>query len=161
MGYTAALLPGSCLDEFQSKLRCFGIESKVNIRFKPTSEQILLTYLIYALHLFSAIAGLVSAAFVLTAFLTGWPSIIAIILNYVFRSQVAGSYLESHFIWQIRTFWFSLLWLGIMILFAITVIGLPLAYLLAIFVGLWILYRVIRGLLTLVGARPMPDVKVK
>ena len=43
-------------------------------------------------------------------FLVGWPSIIAVILNYVKRSDVAGTWLESHFRWQIRTFWFALLW---------------------------------------------------
>jgi uncharacterized membrane protein len=44
------------------------------------------------------------------AFLTGWPSIIPVILNYVKRSEVRGTWLESHFRWQIRTFWFGLLW---------------------------------------------------
>ena len=36
--------------------------------------------------------------------------LIGVIINYVKRDDVKGSWLESHFRWQIRTFWFSLLW---------------------------------------------------
>ena len=60
---------------------------------------------IYALHAFSLLTGILGAATVVGAFLTGWPSIIAVILNYVKRSDVRGTWLESHFRWQIRTFW--------------------------------------------------------
>ena len=67
---------------------------------------------IYALHAFSMLTGILGAATVVGAFLTGWPSIIAVILNYVKRSEVRGTWLESHFRWQIRTFWFGLLWTG-------------------------------------------------
>ena len=56
---------------------------------------------------------MLSPAMIVTAFLTGWPSIIAVILNYVKRSEVRGTWLDSHFSWQIRTFWFALLWLAI------------------------------------------------
>ena len=56
------------------------------------------------------LTGIFGAASVIGAFLVGWPSIIAVILNYVKRSDVAGTWLESHFRWQIRTFWFALLW---------------------------------------------------
>ena len=67
---------------------------------------------IYALHAFSLLTGIVGAATVIGAFLTGWPSIIAVILNYVKRGEVRGTWLESHFRWQIRTFWYGLLWVG-------------------------------------------------
>ena len=63
---------------------------------------------------------------VVTAFLTGWPSIIAVILNYVKRSEVRATWLDSHFAWQIRTFWFALLWLAIGGILFITVVGIPL-----------------------------------
>ena len=66
------------------------------------------THLIYALHAFSLLTGIVGTATIVGAFLTGWPSIIAVILNYVKRSEAQGSWLESHFRWQIRTFWFGL-----------------------------------------------------
>lgn len=116
----------------------------------------LLTLVIYGLHLFSAVAGVASAAFVLVTFLTGWPSILAVVLNYVCRQQVEDTYLESHFLWQIRTFWFALLWLIIAIFLMLTVIGIPLAFFIAVLVGLWLLYRVARGVLRLARGLPMP-----
>jgi uncharacterized membrane protein len=112
--------------------------------------------LIYGLHAFSAVAGLVGTMFIVTAFLTGWPSIIAVLLNYVKRGDVRGTFLESHFRWQIRTFWFAVLWAVIAWLLVFTVIGIPVAWLLAVLVGVWILYRIIRGWLALVSERPMP-----
>ena len=81
----------------------------------PSQESSLIgwTQAIYALHAFSLLIGIVGAATVVGAFLIGWPSIIAVILNYVKRSDVRGTWLESHFRWQIRTFWFGLLWVSL------------------------------------------------
>ena len=109
------------------------------------------------MHLFSAVNGVLGPAFVVTAFLTGWPSIIAIILNYVKRSDTRGTHLESHFRWQIRTFWFTLLWIVVAGLLAITVVGIPLAIVLVVVVGLWVLYRMLRGILRLMDDEPMPE----
>ena len=122
----------------------------------PNSNLIAVAHIVYALHAFSAITGLTTAAFVVTAFLTGWPSIIAVIINYVNRSAVRGSFLESHFSWQIRTFWWALLWVLIVGLLIITVIGIPFAWVLAILVGLWVLYRIARGWIALLSHKPMP-----
>jgi uncharacterized membrane protein len=108
-----------------------------------------LTHLIYALHAFSAVMGIVSTAAVVTAFLTGWPSILAVILNYVKRADVRGTYLESHFRWQIRTFWFAALWFVIAVVLMLTIIGIPLAWLIVLATGFWVLYRIIRGWLAL------------
>lgn len=91
-----------------------------------------------------------------TAFISGWPSIIAVIINYVKRGDVRGSYLESHFRWQIRTFWFALVWALIALLFAFTFIGIPIAFAVAWAAGLWVLYRIVRGLLRLLDGKPMP-----
>lgn len=122
----------------------------------PSEDLVKLTHIIYALHAFSVLTGLTSAAFVVTAFLSGWPSIIAVIINYVKRDAVRGTFLESHFSWQIRTFWWSLLWVvvaGVMILTIIgAVVGLPLLLLL----GLWVIYRIIRGWIALSGRKAMP-----
>jgi uncharacterized membrane protein len=115
-----------------------------------------MTHLIYGLHAFSALAGLFGAVFVVTAFLTGWPSIIAVILNYVKRPDVRGTFLESHFRWQIRTFWFAVLWSLVALAFFITFVGIPFAWIIAVVVGLWILYRIVRGWLALVSERPLP-----
>ena len=122
---------------------------------QPSPGLVSLTYIIYFLHLFSAVTGVLTPAFVLTAFLTGWPSLIAVILNYAKRSDTRGSYLESHFRWQIRTFWFALLWMFVSGLLFLTVIGLPAAILLLCFTGLWILYRITRGLLRLMDEQSM------
>jgi uncharacterized membrane protein len=127
-------------------------ETVVNI---PSQGLISLTYVIYGLHLFSAVSGILTPAFILTAFLSGWPSIIAIILNYAKRSEVAGSYLESHFRWQIRTFWFALLWLFGSVVVALTFFGIPIAFLMVAFTGVWVLYRIVRGLLTLTEEKPI------
>jgi uncharacterized membrane protein len=100
---------------------------------------------------------MVSAAMIVTAFLTGWPSIIAVILNYVKRSEVRGTWLDSHFSWQIRTFWFSLLWLAIGAVLFVTVVGIPFAIVLWFATGIWVLYRIIRGWLALSSQRPLPQ----
>ncbi|MEW5708518.1 MAG: hypothetical protein AB1830_06350 [Pseudomonadota bacterium] len=122
----------------------------------PSDSLVRLTHVIYALHAFSAVTGLMGAAFVVTAFLTGWPSIIAVILNYVKRPDVRGSYLESHFRWQIRTFWFALLWVLVALLLWATLLGIPLALAILLITGLWVLYRIIRGWLRLMDRKPMP-----
>lgn len=123
----------------------------------PAPENLLtLTHVMYALHAFSALTGLLSAAFVVTAFLTGWPSIIAVILNYLKRSDSEGTYLRSHFSWQLRTFWYAALWVVLAMLLGMTVIGLVIAVPLALVAGVWVLYRIVRGWLALSNRKPMP-----
>ncbi len=119
----------------------------------PSEGLVRLTHLIYALHAFSAVMGVISSAAVVTAFLTGWPSILAVILNYVKRGDVRGTYLDSHFSWQIRTFWWAVLWVVIASFLVITIIGIPFAWLIFVFVGIWVLYRIMRGWLALNDAR--------
>ena len=116
-----------------------------------------LTHVIYGLHAFSLITGIVGAATVVGAFLTGWPSIIAVILNYVKRSEARGTWLASHFRWQIRTFWFGLLWVTLCLLFVVLTlgIGLVIAWLPLGVVGLWFIYRIARGWLALNDRRSM------
>jgi uncharacterized membrane protein len=115
-----------------------------------------LTHVLYGLHGFSALMGVLGPAFIVTAFLTGWPSIIAVIINYVKRGDARGTYLDSHFGWQIRTFWYALLWVLIVIALILTFVGIPFAWLLAVAVGIWVLYRIIRGWIRLVDGRTMP-----
>ena len=118
---------------------------------------ITLTHIIYGLHAFSLITGIIGAATVVGAFLTGWPSIIAVILNYVKRSETRGTWLESHFRWQIRTFWFGLLWVALCLAFVVATlgIGLVIAWLPLGAVGLWFIYRIVRGWVALNDGRPM------
>ena len=116
-----------------------------------------LTHVIYALHAFSVLTGIFGAASVIGAFLVGWPSIIAVILNYVKRSDVAGTWLESHFRWQIRTFWFALLWALIAVAVGLTIVGLLLTAAILVAVTVWLVYRVARGWIALSGVKPMEN----
>jgi uncharacterized membrane protein len=93
------------------------------------------------------------AATVVGSFLFGWPSIIAVILNYVFRGDARGTRLESHFRWQIRTFWWAALWSAL-----IALVSAPLALILVGFatwavgfflLGIWAAIRIARGWLRL------------
>ena len=122
----------------------------------PREGLITLAHVIYGLHAFSALTGLLSTAMIVTAFLTGWPSIIAVILNYVKRSDVRGTWLDSHFSWQIRTFWFALLWLLVGGVLFITLIGIPIAFVLWFGTGIWVLYRIVRGWMALNAQRTLP-----
>jgi uncharacterized membrane protein len=122
----------------------------------PSSGMVKLTHVMYGLHAFSALMGLLGPMFIVTAFLTGWPSIIAIIINYVKRADVRGTSLDSHFGWQLRTFWYAVAGAVVALLLVLTVIGIPFAWLLAIVLGIWVLYRLIRGWIALVEGKPMP-----
>jgi uncharacterized membrane protein len=124
---------------------------------QTTKSLVTWTHAIYALHAFSLLTGILGAATVVGAFLTGWPSIIAVILNYVKRSEVRGTWLESHFRWQIRTFWFGLLWIVLCVSFIVLTlgIGIIIAWLPMAIVGIWFVYRVARGWLALNEQRPM------
>lgn len=112
-----------------------------------------LTHLIYGLHALAVLIGVSSAVTIAGGFVFGLPSLIAVCLNYLKRGEVAGTWLESHFRWQIRTFWFTALWLVVYGLLIITLIGIPLAFLLIAVLGLWVIYRVVRGWVALSGVR--------
>jgi uncharacterized membrane protein len=114
------------------------------------------THVIYGLHAVSVVIGVTSAAFIVTAFVFGLPSIVAVVLNYLKRSEARGTFLESHFSWQIRTFWYTLLWCVIGGVLIVTVIGVLLAIPIFLGVGLWVIYRVARGWLALKDGKPLP-----
>lgn len=122
----------------------------------PAPGLVTITHVIYGLHAFTVITGLLTPMLIVTAFITGWPSILAVVLNYIKRDDVRGTYLESHFSWQIRTFWFALLWVVVSLLLAATLIGIPVAFVMATIAGIWVLYRVIRGWLRLNSRQAMP-----
>lgn len=122
----------------------------------PSEDLVKLTHIIYALHAFSVLTGLTSAAFVVTAFLSGWPSIIAVIINYVKRDAVRGTFLDSHFSWQIRTFWWSLLWVIVAGVMIVTIVGVVLALPLLLLLGLWVIYRIVRGWIALSNRKALP-----
>ena len=116
-----------------------------------------LTHLIYGLHSLAILTGLLGTATIVGSFLGGIPSIVAVILNYVKRDDTRGTFLESHFRWQIRTFWYAFLWVLVALLLLVTIIGIPVAFLIFFALGAWVVYRVARGWLALNERRAMPD----
>ena len=123
----------------------------------PPPSLITLTHVIYGLHAFSLLTGIITAASIVFAFLTGWPSIIAVILNYAKRREARGTWLASHFRWQIRTFWFGFAWMILCLLFVLLTLGLGLfvVWIPLGLVGLWFIYRIVRGWLRLMDRGPM------
>ncbi|MBV9318010.1 MAG: hypothetical protein JOZ34_11160 [Gammaproteobacteria bacterium] len=123
----------------------------------PRVDESLVTYthVIYALHALAVLIGVTTLHTIVLSFVGGLPSLIAVIMNYARRSATRGTYLESHFRWQIRTFWYALLWLVVCGLLAVTIIGIPLALLGYAALAVWIIYRVARGWLALKDGRPM------
>ncbi len=120
-----------------------------------------ITHLVYGLHALGLALGAFGAASVLGSFLFGWPSIIAVIINYVKRGEARGTWLESHFDWQIRTFWFALAWallVGLVSLPLTLVFGLGIATWVAglFLLGVWAIYRIARGWLRLNARQAMP-----
>ncbi len=118
------------------------------------------THWMYALHAASALMGILTSAAVATAFVFGIPSIIAVIMNYVKRSEVRGTWLDGHFGWQLRTFWYAVFWIVVISLFSaplVLALGLGIVtWALGIaIVGIWVIYRVVRGWLALRDGQPI------
>ena len=82
--------------------------------------------------------------------------IVAVVINYVKASDVRGTWIESHFRWQIRTFWFSLLWAVIGILTYILIIG----YFILLADAVWVIYRIVKGAFYLKDNRAMYGLQV-
>ena len=118
------------------------------------------THIVYALHALGLALGAFGAASVIGSFLFGWPSIIAVIVSYLYRGGARGTWLESHFAWAIRTFWFALAWAALVALVSIpltlVIIGFGTWVLGMFLLGLWAIYRIARGWLRLNERQPMP-----
>jgi uncharacterized membrane protein len=131
-----------------------------NVSVAPAPSLVTVAHVVYALHTLSLVIGAFGAATVVGAFIFGWPSIIAVIINYVKRGEARGTWLESHFRWQIRTFWYALLWVVlaavISLLLAPVLIGFLTWPLMLFGLGIWAIYRVARGWLALRDERQMP-----
>jgi uncharacterized membrane protein len=140
------------------------------------------THVMYALHALAGFIGVTSGASIIGAFVFGLPSIIAILMNYARRDAVRGTWLETHFLWQAKTFWTAVV-LGIAVfcvaavLFAFGLVSLGTTFftgpagaagaaagfggawvamtLGAMLAGIWILYRVVRGWMALRDGKAM------
>lgn len=120
---------------------------------EPDASLVTTLHLTYALHAIGLAIGAFGAATVVGSFIFGWPSIIAVIINYVKRHDARGTWLESHFAWQITTFWWAVLFASLVFL-----AGLPLTLIVIGFgvwaigffiLGIWAIYRIAKGWLRL------------
>lgn len=137
------------------------VTDESGVRRAPVPPSLItVTRVVYALHALSILIGVFTGASIATAFVFGWPSIIAVIINYVERSDVRGTFLDSHFSWQIRTFWYALLWIILVwllgLLLAIFLIGFAIWIVGFVILGIWVCYRIIRGWMRLSDGLPMP-----
>ena len=127
---------------------------------EPDPSLVTTTQVTYALHALGLAIGAFGASTVIGAFVFGWPSIIAVIINYIKRNDARGTWLESHFTWQIRTFWFALLWtviVGIVgALLVIVLIGFAIWAIGLFVLGIWAIYRIVRGWMRLQNRAPVP-----
>lgn len=125
------------------------------------SDQSLLTLVnvTYALHALGLALGAFGAASIVGSFVFGWPSIIAVVINYLKRDEARGTWLESHITWQIRTFWFALLWTLVVgtvsAVLAIILVGFVTWAVGLTVLGIWAIYRIARGWLALRDRRPI------
>jgi uncharacterized membrane protein len=107
-----------------------------------TAEQLAalktLTMVVYVLQVLSVFVGI--------------TAIVGVVINYVKRDEAAGTLYESHFDWQIRTFWWGLVWsiVGFILLFA-----LGLGLIVWFVAGIWAIYRVVKGFLKLNDNQPV------
>lgn len=119
----------------------------------PDPSLITTLHVTYALHAVGLAIGAFGASTVLGSFIFGWPSIIAVIVNYVQRGQARGTWLESHFEWQIRTFWWAVGWsilVGIAgALLAIVIVGFAIWAVGFFALGVWAIYRIAKGWMAL------------
>ena len=137
---------------------------------EPHPSLVTVTYVTYGLQALGMGIGAFAAITVMGMFGFGWPSLIGIVITYVKRAEARGTWLESHLRRQIRTFWIAfvagctVLLIGAM-LFVVTVVGpsssteARMASGFAVWaaawtlLGVWVLYRVIRGWIALNARR--------
>jgi len=111
-----------------------GSASVDAVKLGQLKQLTLITYILYAV-----------SAFV------GITAIVAIVINYVKREDTAGTIYESHFTWQIRTFWWSLAWFFLGMLTMIIGIG----FFVLVADGIWVIYRIVKGFLNFNEDKPM------
>lgn len=84
-------------------------------------------------------------------FLVGITWIVAVVIDYVKRDEAKGTWLESHFSWQIRTFWWGLAWAVVGAITFLILIG----WFILAADTVWIIYRIVKGWLYLNDGKPI------
>ena len=85
------------------------------------------------------------------SFLWGLTAIVGVIINYVKREDARGTVYESHFDWQIRTFWWGLAWAVVGFVLAVVLVGFVVMFV----AWIWMIYRVVKGWLKLIDGKPV------
>ncbi len=128
--------------------------------YEPSGGTRIVSHIVYGLHALSILIGVLTGATVASAFVFSWPSILAVILNYIFRGDAEGTYLESHFSWQIRTFWMATLLLVVMLfvgtLLMFVGIGIFVFLIGFLVLGIWVAYRIGLGWIKLSRHEALP-----
>lgn len=136
------------------------IEAIPVLSSQPDEGLIAWTHTIYALHALALLIGMTSAVTIVGAFVFGLPSLVAVVLTYLKRAEARGSFLESHYRWLLRTFWYAVLWgivAGIAVfVLIVTIIGVLLAWVPLLALGVWLIYRIAAGWLALKDRKPLP-----
>ncbi|CAG0987213.1 hypothetical protein MYXO_02195 [Myxococcaceae bacterium] len=122
---------------------------------EPLPSVVTVANVVYALHAFAIVVGIAGTATVVGSFVGSIPSIFAVILNYLKRGDARGTWAESHYRWQIRTFWFAIFWVILAAILFFTLVGIPLSFAILLAVTVWLVYRIGRGWLRLRDRRPM------
>ncbi len=122
---------------------------------EPLPSAVTVAHIVYALHTLAIVVGVAGTATVVGSFIGSVPSIVAVILNYVKRGDARGSWLDSHYRWQIRTFWYALLWFVIAWVFIATFVGIVVGAPILVALTIWLVYRIARGWLRLNDRKPM------
>jgi uncharacterized membrane protein len=122
---------------------------------EPLPSVLTIANIVYALHTLAIVIGVAGAATIVGSFVGSVPSIIAVILNYVKRGDARGTWVESHYRWQIRTFWYALLWFVIGWILIFTIVGIIIGWPILVALTVWLIYRIARGWLRLRDRQPM------
>lgn len=122
---------------------------------EPIPSAVNVAHVVYGLHTLALLTGLLGSVTIVGSFLGSVPSIIAVIINYVKVGDARGTWVESHYRWQINTFWFALLWFLIACVLILTIIGMVIGLPMLAVITIWVIYRVGRGWMRLSDGKEM------
>jgi len=115
-------------------------ENKIVNNFQDPNKNIAL--IVYGLQILGILTG-------------GIAWIIGVVINYVKKDDVKGTWIESHFEWQMRTFWIGIFWFVISLILFVTVVLIPVAWIIWLVAGIWVIYRIVKGLLDLLDNKAL------
>jgi len=116
---------------------------------QPPATGALVAYILFGI---AALVGFAGHGFL------SLVGIVGVIVAYVSRGDLRGTWAESHLTWLIRTFWWSLLWdaIGVVLLMVTLFVAYPIAWVSWVATAIWVIYRVVRGFLLFNDRKPIP-----